>query len=667
MWGHRVCHAPLSMRSRSIDSSLILVSTALCLVLLAPAARAMPNWAKQVLDSVPTATPDPEASAWILHHSVDVSLHRNGRTRSHTRLLVKVLQKPGARYAAVTELVFPERVVKALEGWLKRADGSEEHLTLRDAVRFENEVAAGYYDDQQVLVAAWPHTTAGCVAAFEYEVEDQSWTNPYLGLYFQRQEPVRFVSYRVRVAKGWQLEYQLNNAADVEFARDEDQFAWTARDLCYRKAEPLMPPWNAVSPRLDVVCRRVADEAESAGDGWNRVARHVSELMAKSSMRDSTIDELAARLVDTMSDPAASVEAIGRYVRDQVRYVAVEIGEGRIRPRPAEVTLHNLYGDCKDKTALTRALLGAVGIESAPVLACVGEDIQPQLPTGAQFNHCIVAIPSAALDLTDTAYASARVPPWLFFDPTAEHVQFGHVPEPMAGQHVLVCSESEPSLVRLPRLGAAVPRRHFAVQAELTPAGDLRARVDVTETYPGQTRESLARRYADRTKSEERWRARVHTCMPAAVLSEFRSTEWDDSAHVYFELAAAGYARPFGPEFVLNPVPVQTPRPPELTDSSRTFPIDFGKGRVEEFEVHWNLPASMQINALPEDMLDSSLAGRVQRRIWRDSAGIGLHVSCTYAGAPLPVGEYATAQAFDLRVSSAVSMQIILEDTTDTD
>ena len=87
------------------------------------------------------------------------------------------------------------------------------------------------------------------------------------------------------------------------------------------------------------------------------------------------------------------IRAIFNDVALHIHYVGLELYIGRYHPHPAEDVLSNEYGDCKDKHTLLAALLKAKGIESWPVLISGTRELDPDLPSPAQFNHVITLVP----------------------------------------------------------------------------------------------------------------------------------------------------------------------------------------------------------------------------------------------------------------------------------
>ena len=121
------------------------------------------------------------------------------------------------------------------------------------------------------------------------------------------------------------------------------------------------------------------------------------------------------------------------WVRKNIRYVAVYVGDGGVVPHAAQAVLDNRYGDCKDHVALLEALLKAVAIESSPVLINFGNAyVLPKVPTLGLLNHAITYVPS--LDL--------------YLDSTATPIAAGYLPIPELGKPVVLTQSGK--LARTP-------------------------------------------------------------------------------------------------------------------------------------------------------------------------------------------------------------------------
>ncbi|MBD3382285.1 MAG: hypothetical protein GF404_08825 [candidate division Zixibacteria bacterium] len=98
-----------------------------------------------------------------------------------------------------------------------------------------------------------------------------------------------------------------------------------------------------------------------------------------------------SKLEEIRQGTSSSAELISRiadYVRDQIRYVAVAIDEGRFTPRFCSQTASNHYGDCKDKSALMVAMLKASGFNASPVLVAVNSEVDTGLYYSLSIQSC---------------------------------------------------------------------------------------------------------------------------------------------------------------------------------------------------------------------------------------------------------------------------------------
>ncbi|MEA3088553.1 MAG: hypothetical protein QOC89_6250 [Paraburkholderia sp.] len=146
---------------------------------------------------------------------------------------------------------------------------------------------------------------------------------------------------------------------------------------------------------------------------------------ADATASDPAIVRLAQSLTAEASDPRAKAQILYDWMRLNIRYVALFLGETAAIPHKAIDILHNRYGDCKDHVALYGALLAAVGIRSEAVLLNLGPYYSlPEVPGygASAINHAIVWIPELSL----------------FADTTAGGIGFGYLPPGVMDRPVLL-------------------------------------------------------------------------------------------------------------------------------------------------------------------------------------------------------------------------------------
>jgi transglutaminase-like putative cysteine protease len=172
------------------------------------------------------------------------------------------------------------------------------------------------------------------------------------------------------------------------------------------------------------------------------------------SVGDPAVVQLAQSLTANAADPRAKARAIYDWVRLNVRYVALFLGETAAVPHKVTDVLRNRYGDCKDHVALFGALLAAVGIRSEPVLLGLGPVYTlPSVPGygASAINHAIVWIPDLGL----------------YADTTVGGAEFGYLPASVMDRPALLVDQGV-----LSRTPPAQPRERVArLQIEVAPSG----------------------------------------------------------------------------------------------------------------------------------------------------------------------------------------------------
>lgn len=127
---------------------------------------------------------------------------------------------------------------------------------------------------------------------------------------------------------------------------------------------------------------------------WADASRLMAPLYEKGATLEADSPLLAEveRIRTEHDTDAARAMAALRLVEDQVRYLALSMGEGNYTPVSADEVWRSRYGDCKGKTVLLLALLKGLGIDAEATLVSTGwgDGLDAQMPLLAWFDHVIV-------------------------------------------------------------------------------------------------------------------------------------------------------------------------------------------------------------------------------------------------------------------------------------
>lgn len=127
--------------------------------------------------------------------------------------------------------------------------------------------------------------------------------------------------------------------------------------------------------------------------------------------------KLVEKLTWGIKDQRVKAQIIYDWVRDNIRYVAVDLGTGGWRAHAVDWVLLSRYGDCKDHSVLLQTMLQAANIQAVPVLLNTGGQYSlPELPSSYSFNHAMVYLPQLEVFVDSTSTAAFGELPWVDLD-----------------------------------------------------------------------------------------------------------------------------------------------------------------------------------------------------------------------------------------------------------
>jgi len=212
-----------------------------------------------------------------------------------------------------------------------------------------------------------------------------------------------------------------------------------------------------------------ADVQLSSFTDWQQISTWYAKLQSDRATPDQSIKEKAAELTRGITAQQEKARRLYDFVAQNIRYVSLSFGVGRLQPHAASEVLQNGYGDCKDKHTLLQALLAAQGIRSYPVLINAFHKIDADVPSPAQFNHLITV---AKIGETAT---------WL--DATAEVAPYGLIGYSLRNkQAVVAATDSFGGLKRTPVESPVKSSVALTVNAKVSELGAMDANVEVATT-----------------------------------------------------------------------------------------------------------------------------------------------------------------------------------------
>lgn len=275
----------------------------------------------------------------------------------------------------------------------------------------------------------------------------------------------------VRVTGGGEhLRWHLDGPADgLDLRPIPSGVEVTGRDLAALEPAPL-----AMSESRRVRLAFAWDESAT----WPAVARWYQRQVDDLPPPPATLAESARQAVEGAANGRERLDRVIDFMDRHVRYVAVTVGEGNVRPSATGDTLARGWGDCKDKAVLLASMLASVGIEAYPAL--VRSDARGRVdrafPALFPFNHAITAVPLG--DQIEAIPGDPVSGGYLFVDTTQSRAAGRWLAPRVQGQQALIVKPGGGHLVSTP-IVADHERKRLDVTLSVDEAGHARGRLDL--------------------------------------------------------------------------------------------------------------------------------------------------------------------------------------------
>jgi transglutaminase-like putative cysteine protease len=625
------------------------------------AAQEVPQWVREEAARPAPAYPA-KVSSVVLLHEEQLTVGAEGHWTIRERGAIRLLQASRDTLQAGRSYDTKAGRIRDFHGWLLQPGGAAQAFKPQQVIDISLAGQGQTYDEARAKVLDCPNAPAGSLFAFEIVEEEKTSFTQYLYT-FQEEMPVLVSRFALSLPTGWEVKDTMLNHPHVQPSVAGGLYTWELRNLPWVEREEYAPPLSRLTAHLGVTFYPSGTAAPPLKD-WAAVSEWVSGFVQPAAAPSDAVRGKAGELAG-IGSTLDRIRAIATFVQ-KVNYVSVQINVSRgggYTPHPAGQVLARNYGDCKDKAALTKALLDAAGIESYVALAYSGDarHLHPDWPSPAQFNHAIVAIRVAKEIDLPAAAEYPRLGRLLFFDPTDPYTEPGELPEYEQGSYMLVLAGARGELVRIPKVEARANRVESEVEARLDATGALTAAME--RHYYGQPAASMRATAAESEKDAVRraFEAGLAQRIGGVTLAALDSS--DRPADHRFDVKANFEAKQFGQIqgklLLFKPGSIVPGTRYSLPARERQLPIELrASARIDRITIR--LPEGFKVDEVPDSIELKSPYGFYKAEYRQSPGSLIFEQSLEESDVSAPAAEYTRLREFFSKIAGYQQAAVVM-------
>jgi Domain of Unknown Function with PDB structure (DUF3857)/Transglutaminase-like superfamily len=458
--------------------------------------------------------------------------------------------------------------------------------------------------------------------------------------------------YIAEVPKKLGLRYKSRNIdvePDINQTEKTITYKWTIQNQPAFKSEEFMPSSDQILPFIEV-SPLVFQYGQYVGDvtNWESFGKFFYTL---GKGRDELSPEMATivrELTAGLQTNEEKIEVLYGYLKENMRYVSVQLGIGGFQPFDAKYVEKNKYGDCKALSNFMLSMLKEAGITAEPGIIYRSEKkrtiVDENFP--ALFgNHMLIYIPAEDI--------------WL--ECTSNDYPVNYLGASNDNRSVLLVSEEGGKLTTSPAFKPFDNTQSSVTEIKI--AQDGSANIESTIKTKGPKHE-IYRDIENQLTDEdfEKYFLRS-TGLPAFNIEklEVKAQKESPEAQLDYHLKVPRYATKAGKRLFIpvNKLNVfdNVPSPNE----KRIHPIEVIRGYYEVDEISFALPEGYEVESIPNATIDIETDyGKYKVKIEVDGSTLTYQRMLEIQAVHLLPEEFELFRNFYKEIAKADAMKIVL-------
>ena len=469
---------------------------------------------------------------------------------------------------------------------------------------------------------------------------------------------VQSATYTLDLPAGMQISHYSDSEPVISSGPKRDTYKWEVSEFQGYEHEHMMPSVLELVPY--VFAEPVAFEyAATSGSqkNWKESGAWLHGLMEGSDQVPQELTDKVNALINGIDDKKEIIRILYAFLRNNTRYVSIQLGIGGMKPFPVGDVYAKGYGDCKALSVYMHALLSIAGIDSQYMILDTGRPTyMPGLYSVGQMDHAMLCVPMES----DT----------LWIECTNPRYPLGYRHSSLAGHQVLLVSEDGGELVRVRNYPDSLRIRSERVEVELRADGAAKCRgqrrllLDNVEPYIGfRAMDSKAQFNAvmsgnsfnpvhfNVTSVEDNFDGWAVMAPGEEYVPEFR---------LGYEYEVRDYGKASGERIFMDMNPFAKRMHSDRTSRVNDMEVDAGMTVADTVSV--KLPQGYVPESLPASGIVESQFGRLVTEVSydEDASVVDLVQSLTLYSGRFPKESYADYRTFARSVSRSYDGKIVL-------
>ncbi|HRG08244.1 MAG TPA: DUF3857 domain-containing protein [Cyclobacteriaceae bacterium] len=540
---------------------------------------------------------DSSAAAVVLVDYGEAYLSITSQTAQLTferHVRIKILRKEGLKWGDVAILLRQagsreERVSNLKATTYNLTDGKVAESKLNKDGIFKEKFNRSFIQQKFTM----PDVKEGSVIEYSYKVNSDFYTY-FPNWQFQRTIPVVWSEYWAMIPDFFQYEKYMQGYLQVAISETKPMTVggvavkahhWAVKDAPAFKEEPFMTSDEDFISRINFALAYINFPGEPTQEimgSWAKLNKELTEDdgFGRVIEKSGFLKDIVASATVGLTDPIQKIEAIHRYVKENVEWDGTE----DYYPGDLKKILEKKKGTSGDINILLASMLDKAGIPVDMVLLSTRSHgfIRQAYPMARQFNYIICA-----------ARIQDKI---LLLDATEKHLPYTIIPERCLNGQGLVISKTNHGWINIDTKAKAksVVSADLKVSADAEINGTINISddgynaLDTRKDYHAKGEKDFIKDFLD----EKRW---------TSTKSEFmNTTDLSKPISQTHGISIQDHASSAGNVIYLNPYVAYQLKENPFKQDIRTYPIDYGAPSEIVYTCKISIPEGYSIDEMPQ-------------------------------------------------------------------